>query len=67
MVSDSRSYKAMGSLMVAGLLLVVYVDGIFYVIHVTLKVTTCHKPGKPYLEFYQLFRLILFFITWYQE
>jgi len=41
--------------MMAGLLLVVYVDGTFYVIHITFMVTMCHKPDKPCLELYQLF------------
>jgi hypothetical protein len=67
MVSDNRSYKIIWSLIEAGLLLVLYVDSIVYVIHVMFMVTTCHKPDKPCLELYQLFWLILFFVTWYQE
>jgi len=50
MVSDSRSYKGIWSLMVAVLLLVVCADDICYVIHVTFMGTICHKPGKPCLE-----------------
>jgi hypothetical protein len=64
MVFDSLSYNATRSVMVVALLLLVYVGGMFCFIHVTSMFTMFHKLGKTCWELYQL---ILFFVTRYQE